>query len=118
MIVTASGPGQGMLTLQIEDKNDLYTAYMPFVKGGGLFIPTKKHYKLGDQVFIVLSFMDDPEKLPIAGKVIWTSPKAAQGGHPPGVGVQLGGKDSDKARDKIETYLAGAQKSDKPTNTM
>ncbi|MFN2350226.1 MAG: pilus assembly protein PilZ, partial [Thioalkalivibrio sp.] len=41
--------GQGILSLAIKDKNSLYAAYMPFVKNGGLFIPTQKPYKLGDE---------------------------------------------------------------------
>jgi type IV pilus assembly protein PilZ len=44
-----SAPRQGIISLTIKDKSALYAAYMPFVKGGGLFIPTKKHY-LGDEV--------------------------------------------------------------------
>ncbi|MEP6940649.1 MAG: pilus assembly protein PilZ, partial [Rudaea sp.] len=39
---TGSAPLQGILPLAIRDKNSLYNAYMPFVKGGGLFVPTSK----------------------------------------------------------------------------
>ena len=35
---------QGILSLTIKDKGALYAAYMPFVKNGGLFIPTNKKY--------------------------------------------------------------------------
>ena len=42
-------PGsQGILSLNIKDKSALYAAYMPYVKNGGLFIPTNKQYSLGD----------------------------------------------------------------------
>src|SRR3989338_8322269 len=75
------GPRNGILSLTIKDKSVLYAAYMPFIKNGGLFIPTNKNYKLGDEVFMLLNLMDEPEKIPVAGKVVWITPKGAQG-HP------------------------------------
>ena len=41
------GGRQGILSLAVRDKNALYAAYMPFIKNGGLFVPTKKSYTLG-----------------------------------------------------------------------
>lgn len=107
----------GILSLTIKDKSVLYAAYMPFVKNGGLFIPTSKQYQLGDEVFMLLKLMDEPEKIPVAGKVVWVTPKGAQGNKVAGVGVQFNDED-DIARNKIETYLAGAIKSDRMTHTM
>jgi type IV pilus assembly protein PilZ len=52
------GARNGILSLTIKDKAVLYAAYMPFVKNGGMFIPTNKSYKLGDEVFMLLSLMD------------------------------------------------------------
>ncbi len=62
------GPRNGILSLTIKDKSVLYAAYMPFIKNGGLFIPTNKSYKLGDEVFMLLNLMDEAEKIPVAGK--------------------------------------------------
>jgi type IV pilus assembly protein PilZ len=76
------GPRNGILSLTIKDKSVLYAAYMPFIKNGGLFIPTNKSYKLGDEVFMLLNLMDEPEKIPVAGKVAWITPKGAQGNRP------------------------------------
>ena len=56
----------GLLTLTIKDKSALYLAYMPFVKNGGLFIPTNSNYRLGDEVFMLLNLMGEDEKLPVA----------------------------------------------------
>jgi len=70
---------QGILSLTIKDKNALYAAYMQFVKNGGLFIPTNKKYKLGDEVFMLLSLMEEAERLPVAGKIIWITPIGAEG---------------------------------------
>ncbi|WP_040260959.1 MULTISPECIES: PilZ domain-containing protein [Pseudomonas] len=114
---TASGPRSGILSLTIKDKAVLYAAYMPFIKNGGLFIPTAKSYHLGDELFMLLNLMDEPEKIPVAGKVVWITPRGAQGNRAAGVGVQFNEGD-DTARNKIETYLAGALKSDRPTHTM
>jgi type IV pilus assembly protein PilZ len=91
---------------------------MPFVKGGGLFIPTKKEYQLGDEVFMLLTLMDDPEKIPVAGKIVWITPVGAQGNRAAGIGVQFSSQDEGAARNKIEGYLAGALDSDRPTHTM
>ena len=112
-------PGrQGILSLTIKDKSALYAAYMPFVKNGGLFIPTGRGYNIGDEVFMLLTLMEEPEKIPVAGKIIWVTPKGAQGNRAAGVGVQFSEQDGGNARNKIETYLAGALQADRPTHTM
>jgi type IV pilus assembly protein PilZ len=111
------GARNGILSLTIKDKNVLYAAYMPFVKNGGMFIPTNKSYKLGDEVFMLLSLMDEAEKIPVAGKVVWVTPRGAQGNRAAGIGVQFSDQDN-TAINKIETYLAGMLGSDKPTHTM
>jgi type IV pilus assembly protein PilZ len=112
------GGKHGILSLTIKDKAVLYAAYMPFVKNGGLFIPTNKQYKLGDEVFMLLSLMEEREKIPVAGKVIWVTPKGAQGNRAAGIGVQFSEQDKGQTRGKIETYLAGAIESDRTTHTM
>ena len=42
--MSGMGSRSGILSLTIKDKSVLYAAYMPFIKDGGLFIPTNKHY--------------------------------------------------------------------------
>jgi type IV pilus assembly protein PilZ len=105
----AGGVRQGILSLTIKDKSALYAAYMPFIKNGGLFIPTNKTYQLGDEVFMLLTLMDEPEKIP---------PRGAQGARAAGIGVQFSDQDGGTAQKKIETYLAGALTADRPTHTM
>lgn len=117
MQAIGGGARSGILSLTIKDKAVLYAAYMPFVKHGGLFIPTNKTYKLGDEVFMLLNLMDEPEKIPVAGKVVWVTPKGAQGNRAAGVGVQFSDQDN-TAVSKIETYLAGSLESERPTHTM
>ena len=73
------GGRSGILSLSIKDKAALYSAYMPFVTNGGLFVATDKNYKLGEEIFLLLNIMDEPEKIPVAGKVVWITPQGAQG---------------------------------------
>jgi len=114
----ATTPRQGILSLTIKDKSALYAAYMPFVKGGGLFIPTKKSYRIGEEVFMLLTLMEDSEKIPVAGKIIWVTPVGAQGNRAAGIGVQFSDQDEGAARNKIEGFLAGTLDSERPTHTM
>jgi len=115
----AGGSGrQGILPVSIRDKNNLYAAYMPFLANGGLFIPTTNAYSLGDEVFVLLSLMEESEKIPVVGRVAWITPHGAQGNRTAGVGLQFKDKDGGQARNKIETYLAGVLESERPTHTM
>ncbi len=113
-----AAPKPGILSLTIRDKSALYASYMPFVKNGGLFIPTAKTYKLGDEVFMLLTLMEDKAKLPVAGRVIWITPKGAQGNRTAGIGVQFAELDKGQTKNKIENYLAAALKSERQTHTM
>ena len=113
-----TAPKPGILSLTIRDKSALYASYMPFVRNGGLFIPTNKSYKLGDEVFMLLTLMDDKEKLPIAGRIVWITPRGAQSNRTAGIGVQFSELDKGQTKNKIETYLAAALKSDRQTHTM
>lgn len=117
---TTSSPRQGVLTLSIKDKPALYAAYMPFVMGGGLFIPTNREYAMGQEVFILLHIMEESDRLPIAGKVVWKTPPNSEAHRIAGIGVQFSNKDGKgvEVRNKIETYLAGALDSERPTHTM
>jgi type IV pilus assembly protein PilZ len=113
-----NGAKQGILSLTIKDKSALYAAYMPFIKNGGLFIPTPKPYRLGDEVFMLLTLMEEKERLPIAGRIVWVTPKGAQGQRTTGIGVQFSELDKGQTRNKIETYLAAALKSERQTHTL
>lgn len=109
----------GVLSLSIKEKSALFAAFMPFIKGGGLFIPTNKNYKMGEEIFMLLTLMDDPAKIPVSGKVVWVTPGGAHGNRIQGVGVQFAANESGKAaHNKIEGWLGGSLKSNRPTHTM
>lgn len=108
---------QGMLSLTIKDQNALYDAYMPFLINGGLFIPTNRPYKLGDEVIMLLSLLDEAERLPVSGKVVWMTPSGAGGYRSTGIGIHFD-ESSSTVRTKIETHLAGKLQSERSTHTM
>jgi type IV pilus assembly protein PilZ len=109
----------GVLSLNINSKSALYAAYMPFIKNGGLFIPTAKPYGLGDEVFMLLQLMDDPARLAVKGKVIWMTPANAQNNKTQGIGVQFAAEEGGQGvKVKIEQILANALGSSRPTHTL
>jgi type IV pilus assembly protein PilZ len=113
----SEGTRQGILSLTITDKAVLYAAYMPFLQNGGLFVPTSKEYSIGDDIFMLLTLMEEPEKIPIAGRVVWITPAGAQGNRQAGIGVQFSEQDA-AANAKIENHLGGALNSERHTHTM
>ena len=119
MSSTAASGRQGILSLAVKDKAALYNAYMPYMKNGGIFVPTPKRYFLGDEVFLLLTLPESSERLPIAGKVVWVTPVGAQGARSAGIGVQFPeSSDGEAIKNRIETLLAGTLNADKPTHTM
>ena len=118
METSIAGSRPRILNFAFTDKAALYAAYMPFIQNGGIFIANSRRYELGDDIFLVLKLLDDPDSLPIAGKVIWVTPPGAEGNRVVGIGIQFGTQDKGAARRKIETHLAGMLDSDRPTLTM
>jgi type IV pilus assembly protein PilZ len=113
------GGRAGMLSLTIKERTALFAAYMPHIKGGGLFIPTNRPYQMGDQVYMLLTLMEDTNKLPLSGRVVWITPSGAQANRQQGIGVQFDDNESATAvRGKIEGILGNALKSSRHTHTM
>lgn len=107
------------MQLNIKEKAALYAAYIPFFEDGGIFIPTPKEYKLGDDVYVLLTLPDDPQRYPVAGRVAWVTPARAAGNRTQGVGIQF--PKDDKSRQlkiKIEEILGASLGSDRPTQTI
>ena len=110
---------QGILSLTIKDRQALFSAFMPFVQGGGLFVQSTKQFSLGDEVFLLLTIMELEERLPIPGKVVWITPSGSQGNRKAGIGVQFADTpDGAHARTVIESHLANLLSSQKRTHTM
>jgi type IV pilus assembly protein PilZ len=115
----AAGGRPAVLSLSIKEKAALYAAFMPFVKNGGIFVPTNRPYQVGDEVYLILTLLDDPTKIPVAGKVVWISPSGGGASKTPGIGVQFPADDSGfSARKRIEDALGAALRSARPTHTL
>ena len=108
-----------VISLNLKGKSALYAAWMPLLKGGGLFMQSAKAHKLGDEVLVVLTFLEEPTKIPMTGVVAWINPPHAQGNRPQGVGIRLPENEVGKElKKKIEGLLAPVVKSDRPTSTL
>jgi type IV pilus assembly protein PilZ len=109
----------GVFTLVIRSKAALYAAWMPLLRGGGIFLPSNRAHALGEEVLILLSLLDDPNKIPLQGNVAWINPAHSAGNRPQGIGVQLQDSEVGRAlRKKVEGLLAGALQSSRPTHTI
>ncbi len=117
---TAGAAGRpSVIQLVFREKGALYAAYIPLITEGGLFVPSNREYRLGDDIYLLLSLPDDPQRFPVAGKVAWITPANASGGRTQGVGVRF--PNDEKSRQlklKIEELLGTTVSSSKPTQTI
>jgi len=109
---------KGLIAFTITDRGALYSSYMQFVQGGGVFVPTARSYDIGDKVFVLLKLMDDSSPHTVEATVIWITSAGAQGNKTPGIGVQFGDSNKGGAKNAIEQYLGGTLQSDRATQTM
>ncbi|MBY4599553.1 PilZ domain-containing protein [Ottowia caeni] len=108
-----------VIQLAIKEKAALYAAYIPMFTEGGIFIPGTREHRLGDEVYLLLSLPDDPQRYPVAGKVAWITPADAAGNRTQGIGIRFP-KDEKSAqlKAKIEQLLGPNLSSDRPTQTV
>ena len=107
-----------VISMTIKDKQALFMAYMPAVTNGGLFVPTKRNYEMGDELFLLVRIIDEPEPVKISGHVVWVSPAGSTGNRPQGVGIQFSGDDAPQAKALIERRLGVSLSLDRKTHTM
>jgi type IV pilus assembly protein PilZ len=108
-----------VMSLTIRERAALYAAYMPFLVNGGIFVPSSRTCQLGEEVFVLLSLMQDEARYPVAGKVAWITPSGAANNHTQGIGVQFPDDDAGRrVRRRIEEILGTALGSSRPTHTM
>ena len=105
------------LNVEFYSERDLYLAFMPFLKEGGLFVRTPRQYDLGDEVELNILLPDALEESIVHGEVCWLTPVGAQNGTPPGVGITFI-KDPEKIRHQIEQILSRHLNSSESTLTM
>lgn len=108
-----------VIQLSIKEKAALYAAYIPLFSDGGIFIPSSRDYRLGDDVYVLLSLPDDPQRYPVAGKVAWVTPPKALGNRTQGVGIRFPADEKSRLlKLKIEEILGANLGSDRPTQTI
>lgn len=107
-----------VINITLETKEELYASNMPFIKKGGIFIPTNHNLELGDLVILELKLMDEVEIFTLQCQVVWKTPAGAQGNMAPGVGLQFLDETGDLVRKKINAHLGGSLESDARTDTM
>ena len=119
MSTSSTSPRPSVIQLAIKEKAALYAAYIPLFSEGGIFIPTAREYKLGDDIYVLLSLPDDPQRYPVAGKVAWVTPAKAAASRTQGVGIQFPRDEKSRLlKVKIEEILGAALGSERPTQTI
>ena len=117
--VNPSTPRPSVIQLAIKEKAALYAAYIPLFEDGGIFIPTTLEYRLGDDVYVLLTLPDDPQRYPVAGKVAWVTPARATGNRTQGVGIRFPSDEKSRLlKLKIEEVLGSHLASERPTQTV
>ncbi|HOF31155.1 MAG: PilZ domain-containing protein [Chromatiaceae bacterium] len=117
--VNPSTPRPSVIQLAIKEKAALYAAYIPLFEDGGIFIPTTREYRLGDDVYVLLTLPDDPQRYPVAGKVAWVTPARATGNRTQGVGIRFPSDEKSRLlKLKIEEVLGSHLASERPTQTV
>lgn len=106
------------ITCKFKDVRELYDAYMPFLKKGGLFVRTDKEFNLGDKVELEIFFFEGEHPKVINGKVIWLTFPDMQKFSPAGIGVQFEVEDCKDMNNLIHKYLAGFTNLESATYTM
>ena len=114
----AGGARPSVISLSIREKAALQAAYMPFVQGGGLFVPTTRPAALGDDLYLILTLIDDATRFAVPGKVVWITPSGSTG-RQQGLGIQFARNDAgEQVKAKIEELVGGVAKTGRPTHTL
>jgi type IV pilus assembly protein PilZ len=96
------------LSYTISDPVELNLSFMPFINGGGLFIPTQQKFDLDTRITLHLQLPGYTDTLTIPGKIIWITPPNALHHVLSGVGIQFTGPDAKTIRAQIETLMDNA----------
>jgi type IV pilus assembly protein PilZ len=107
------------MQLTLKDRAALYGAYISAFTEGGIFSVTSREYDLGDELYVLLTLPDDPQRYAIAGIVAWITPANTQSGRAQGVGIRFpNDANSASVKRKIEALLGPMLLSERPTQTL
>lgn len=109
-----------VMQLAIKEKAALHAAYIPFFADGGIFVPTTRDYRLGEDVYVLLTLPDDTgQRHPVAGRVAWITPARAGSNRGQGIGIHFPKDEKSRLlKLKIEEILGPVLGSDRPTQTI
>ncbi len=108
-----------VLQLALPDEASLRAAYIPLFRHGGIFVPTLREYRLGDEVYVLITLPGDEQRYPVLGSVAWVTPARALGGRTQGVGVHFPGDEkSAQLRRRIEESLSAPSAAERSTQTI
>ncbi len=107
-----------IVPLRFKSANQLYKSFMPWLKNGGLFVPTSKRFEMGQEVLLMVILPGMVDKLPAAGVVAWACPKDVTGHNKPGVGIEFTDQEGVALRLRIESMLVEQLKAKEPTYTL
>ena len=114
-----AAPRPSIVQLVIKEKADLYAVYIPLFKEGGIFISTIRDYKLGEDIYLLLTLPDETQRHPVTGKVAWITPAHAARNQPQGIGIRFPADDKSRIlKDRIEDVLGPYLSSNRPTSTI
>ncbi|MEO8013183.1 MAG: PilZ domain-containing protein [Polaromonas sp.] len=114
---TATRPS--IVQLVIKEKAELHAAYIPLFKEGGIFISTPRDYKLGDDIYLLLTLPGETQRHPVTGKVAWITPAHAAGNQTQGIGIRFPSEEKSRLlKARIEEVLGAHLISNQPTNTI
>ena len=109
---------QQPLTHRFSTVGELREAHMPFVRDGGLFIPTDNQFHLGDTVTVSITLPDD-QTFVFSGEVIWITPKSIHSSqHHPGIGIQCNDDEGEAFQKAMQQSLSGLKDEGGNTETM
>ena len=108
-----------VVSLAIRDRAALYAAYMPFLRHGGIFVPGTRPSRLGEEIFLLLTLMQDEQRYRLAGKVAWITPAGAGNHHTQGFGVHFPDDEAGRTlKKRIEELLGTSLGASRSTHAM
>lgn len=87
----------------INQLANLVSAFMPFIKNGGLFFVSRRNYQFGEILRVEITLPYGGGVIKEKVKVVWHTPITAQGQRMPGIGVQF--LDNGRLKHKIEELI-------------
>lgn len=93
------------LSYALQSQLELNLSYIPFIKNGGLFIPTTETFLLGDDVIVDLQLHGDIHIQKIEGRVVWITPKNALYEIYSGIGIQFCGENAKTIGEQLKANL-------------